>query len=202
VTKSEIARVRALLLSSGIKAKEISRRAAESVDLQNADESSYSGIAELAQEKPSPVPKAQQHLLAARILSNDVQLSSRMWQTSVEKFYSTTVTNLLSRVDHLHSGIVDDLMPKARTAVDDADEVSRNILTFQTLQIKRIIGSMDKMSSRRRRRFRWLRRGGWVLVEWALVGVMWFAWFLVVFIRVALGLGKAVVGSVRWLLWL
>lgn len=202
VSEREIARVRALLLSSGIKAKELSRRAAEPVDLQITDENPYSVIGKLANEKLNLVPNSQRHVLAARILSNDMQLSSRMWRASVDNFYGTTVSNLLDRVDHLHSSIADNLTPMVRRAADEADEVSRNILTFQTLHIKRIIDTMDNMMRRRRRRFRWLRRGGWVLVEWALVGVMWCAWFVVVFIRVAMGLGNAVVGSVRWLFWL
>jgi hypothetical protein len=61
---------------------------------------------------------------------------------------------------------------------------------------------MDKMIRRRRRRFRWLRRGGWVLVEWLLVGVMWYVWFMVVLTRVVMGVGKGVVRSFRWLFWL
>jgi len=202
MTKREIARVRALLLSSGIKAKEISRRAAETKDLCNTDEKPYSDIAKLAHEKVNPVQKSEQHLLAARIISDDIQLSSRMWQATADSFCNTTVQEIIGRVDHLHSIITDNLTPMVRTAGDEADEVSKDLVTSQTLQVKRIIDTMDKMMRRRRRRFRWLRRGGWVIVEWALVGVMWFVWFLVVFTRIAMGLGKAVVGSVRWLLWL
>lgn len=201
VTRKEIARVRALLLSSGIKAREISRRAAETVDLQE-NEGHYSDIAKLAKEKLNPVPNSQQHIIAARILSSDIQLSSRMWQATADKFYNTTVSSLLERADLLHSKVADNLTPMVRSAADEADSVSRNILTSQSLQIKRIIDTMDNMMRRRRRRFRWLRRGGWVLVEWALVGVMWFAWFLVVLVRIVMGLGKGVVGSFRWLFWL
>jgi hypothetical protein len=41
-----------------------------------------------------------------------------------------------------------------------------------------------------------------VLVEWLLVGVMWYVWFMVVLTRVVMGVGKGVVGSLRWLFWL
>lgn len=202
VTKKEIARIRALLFSSGIKAKELSRQSVETIDLQDARNSRFSDVAKLSQDKPMTVPSSQQHILAARIIANDVQLSSRMWQSNADNFYNATVSSLLNHANQLHSSIVDNLTPKVRTAADEADEVSRNILTFQSLQIKRIIDTMDNMTRRRRRRFRWLRRGGWVLVEWTLVGVMWFAWFLVVFVRIVLGLGKGAVRSVRWLFWL
>ena len=202
VTKKEIARVRALLFTSGIKAKEISRQAAEIVDLRNAQKSPFADIAKISKENPPPVPNSQQHILAARILANDMQLSSQAWQASADSFYDTTVSRLFDRADKLHSSIADGLAPRVRTAADEADAVSRDILTFQSLQVKRIIDTMDNMMRRRRRRFRWLRRGGWVLVEWSLVGVMWFAWFLVVFVRIILGLGTGVVRSVRWLFWL
>jgi hypothetical protein len=125
-----------------------------------------------------------------------------MWQASADNFYNTTVSSLFNRADKLHSTIADNLTPKVRAASDEADAVSQNILTFQSLQIKRIIDTMENMMRRRRRRFRWLRRGGWVLVEWALVGVMWFAWFLVVFVRIIIGVGSGAVRSIRWLFWL
>ena len=68
--------------------------------------------------------------------------------------------------------------------------------------MKRINDKIERMIRGRKRRFRWLRRGGWVLVEWTLVGVMWYVWFLVVLCRIVLGIGKGLVGSVRWLLFL
>ncbi len=89
MTKREIARVRALLLSSGIKAKEISRRAAETNDLRKDTKSPYADIANLAKDEIKPVPKGQEHRLAARILSEDIQLSSRMWQASADLFCNT-----------------------------------------------------------------------------------------------------------------
>ncbi|TAQ90791.1 hypothetical protein B7494_g846 [Chlorociboria aeruginascens] len=170
MTKREIFRVKALLLSSGIKAKEISRRAAEPGDLK--EDPRYTEIVALSKEPIDPIPTSQQHILAAKIISNDIQLSSRMWQSSADTFCGTTVQNLLGRIDQLKSRVLDELTPMASKAADEADEVSKDIVTGQTLAVKRLTDSMDKMMRRRRRRFRWLRRGGWVLVEWALVGIM------------------------------
>jgi hypothetical protein len=201
MTKQEIARVKVLLLSSGIKAKEISRRAAEVKDLRSTEEKTYADIAQMAQQKIGPVPKSQQHILAARILADDIQLSSRMWQASADNFTGVSVQNLLDRIEALKGRVVDDLTPMTRKAADDADEVSKDLVTSQTLKVKRIMDSMDKMMRQRRRRFRWLRRGGWLLVEWALVGVMWLVWFVVVFVRVVMGIGNGVVGVGRWLLF-
>jgi len=202
MTKREIARVRALLLSSGIKAKEISRRAAEPKDLNSPDESVYADVAQLALERAKPVPKSKEHVLAARILSDDIQLSKELWQASADTFCNTTIQDLVDKMENLQTRIVGNLTPMARKAADEADEVSKDLVTSQTLKVKRITDTMDKMLRRRRRRFRWLRRGGWLMVEWALVGIMWLVWFLVVFIRVVMGVGRGVVGATRWLLWL
>ncbi|KUJ23859.1 uncharacterized protein LY89DRAFT_679149 [Mollisia scopiformis] len=202
MTKREIARVRALLLSSGIKAKEISRRAAEPKDLKKPDESAYNNLANLAKHPPPPVPKSQEHRLAARIISDNIQLSSQLWRESADTFVNETVATLIENIANLQHRLVDNLTPMTRTAADEADEVSKDLVTSQTLKVKRITDTIDKMTRRRRRRFRWLRRGGWVLVEWALVGIMWYVWFMVVIARVVMGVGRGVVGGLRWLFWL
>jgi hypothetical protein len=202
MTKREIARIRALLLSSGIKAKEIFRRAAELKDLSTTDEPLYKDITSLAPDPTPLVPKSQQHILAARILSNDIQLSFRMWQSSADAFINTSISSLVTNIENLQSKLSENLSPMTRRAGDEADEVSKDLVTSQTLQVKRVTDKIDKMTRRRRRRFRWLRRGGWVMVEWALVGVMWYVWFMVVLARVVMGVGRGVVGSLRWLFWL
>jgi hypothetical protein len=202
MTKREIARVRALLLSSGIKAKEISRRAAEPTDLRNDEDARYKDVALLAKEDLKLVPKSQEHRLAARIISDDIQLSSQMWHTSADTFCNTTVSDLLDKIEILRSRVGDSLTPMTRKAADEADEVSKALVTSQTLQVKSISDAIAKMMRRRSRKFRWLRRGGWVVVEWALVGVMWWLWFMVVLVRVVMGVGKGAVAAVRWLFWL
>jgi hypothetical protein len=201
MTKREIARVRALLLSSGIKAKEISRRAAALKDIRTDEGSRYKDVALLAKEELKLVPKSQEHRLAAKIISEDIQLSSQMWHASAETFCNTTVSELLDKIETLRSRVGDTLTPLTRKAADEADEVSKDLVTSQTLQVKSISDTIAKMMRRRSRKFRWLRRGGWVMVEWALVGVMWWLWFMVVLVRVVMGVGRGAVAAVRWLFW-
>ncbi|KAH8669647.1 hypothetical protein BGZ60DRAFT_407996 [Tricladium varicosporioides] len=202
MTKREIHRVRALLLSSGIKAKEISRRAAEPKLLSEAEEPVYADIAIMSPSPLTPVPKSSQHMLAARIISDDIQLSSDIWHESTDSFQNVKMSNLLTNIDKLQNRLANNLTPLARKAADEADEVSKDLVTSQTLGVKRLVDKIDVMMRRRRARFRWLRRGGWVIVEWALVGVMWYVWFLVVLLRIVTGIGRGIVGSVRWLFWL
>jgi hypothetical protein len=202
MTKRELARVRALLLSSGIKAKEISRRAAELKDLRDGTTSCYAEIASLTDADLELVPKNEEHRLAARILSDDIQISARICQDSADTFSNTTVATLLARIASIQSRLVDNLTPMTRTTADEADEVSKDLVTSQTLKVKIISDKMETMMRRRRRRFRWIRRGGWVMVEWVLVGVMWGVWFLVMLVRIVLGVMNGAVAGVRWLFWL
>ena len=71
-----------------------------------------------------------------------------------------------------------------------------------SLEVKQITDEIDRMIRARKRRMRWMRSFGWMLVEWALVGFMWCLWLIVVLV----GLVKRVFGMgwgvVRWLLWL
>ncbi|RAL68320.1 hypothetical protein DID88_007050 [Monilinia fructigena] len=202
MTRRDIAYVKARLYSSGIKSMYLTRQAMEPVDFHNAQDKCYQGIVSLT-DKPVPlVSRSQQHILAANIIRDDIQLSSQLWQQSQENFSMNTIQTLLTDMGALHSRLVDNLTPMVRKAADDADEVSKDLVTSQILEVNKLTASMDKMIRRRRRRLRWVRRGGWVMVEWALVGVMWYVWFMVVLCRVVMGIGRGTLGAVKWLFWL
>lgn len=202
MTKREIARTRALLLSSGIKANEIARRAAEVRGLGNSGKAAYIDVANLAQGPLPPVPRSSEHILAARILQDDIQVSAQAWEAAANIFCGATMNGLIQKLDDLQARVSEQLIPMASKAGDEADEVSKDLVMNQTLAVKRLEDSMNKMIRRRRRKFRWLRRGGWVMLEWVLVGVMWSVWLIVMLARTVLGFGRVTVGAVRWLLWL
>lgn len=194
-TKREIARVRALLLTSGIKAKEISCRETAPRDFSIKD-------VVLPKDQSLQVAKSQEHMLAAQIISNEIQLSSRVWQESADTFCNVTVAELLVSIGALQARVAENLTPLTRTAADEADEASKDLVAHQTLAVKRIREKIDRMTKNRRKRFRWLRRGGWVLLEWGLVGVMWYVWFVVVLLNILRACWRGGVGIVRWLLFL
>lgn len=202
MTRRDIAYVKARLYSSGIKSMYLTNRAAEPIDFRTAQGKCYEGIVSLANKPLPSVPRSQQHILAANIIRDDIQLSAQLWQQSQENFSMNTIQTLLNDMGTLHSRLVDNLTPMVRRAADEADEVSKDLVTSQILEVNKLTASMDKMIRRRRRRLRWVRRGGWVMVEWALVGVMWYVWFMVVLCRVFMGVGRGAVGAVRWLFWL
>ncbi|KAI0380181.1 hypothetical protein F5Y04DRAFT_257618 [Hypomontagnella monticulosa] len=216
LSRREVARLRALILCSGIKAMEISRRAHEPHPLFSSDKDFRAGatpglpwsdvsrflgpqddkLARLA------APETQLYTATARVLGESIERGLLTTDTSTAKFVGETAPKLHRRVDALHDRVGGQLVEMTRRAADEADEVNRDLVDSQRLKVKRVVDTMDKMLRRRRRRFRWVRRAGWLAVEWVLVGFMWYVWFVVMIARVVLGVGKGVVGVVRWLLWL
>ncbi|KUI58662.1 hypothetical protein VP1G_05991 [Cytospora mali] len=220
LSKREVARLRALMLSSGVKAMEISRRArqAQRIGPNTSNENdvlsalgnsiSWSEVAQLAPEEQrqelitQPISQADLFLVTARILGTSIQSSRQRWEAGADAFRHKTRTDIDGQVERLRTRVQLDLSSMTRTAGEEADEVSGDLVDGQRRKVKAVVDVIDKLSRRRRRRFRWVRRAGWLALEWLLVGFMWYVWFVVMIARLFLGVGKGFVRSVRWLLWL
>ena len=232
--KREIARLRALLLSSGIHAMEMDRRASEQkllpspIIMRSSSPDQQQHQQHQQQQKgPTPVPftlpeiarltpdpSARNHLLTARLAQTDLYpLAARALASSIEssaaqlhartsRLAADGAPALARRAEALRDRAAGELAALAQSAADAADEAGHDLVVGQRLKVKGVVDAMDTMLRRRRRRFRWVRRAGWLVVEWLLVGCMWYVWFVVMLARVVLGVGKGVVRGVRWLLWL
>ncbi|KAL9034847.1 MAG: hypothetical protein Q9180_005183 [Flavoplaca navasiana] len=202
VTKRDIARVRALLLSSGIKANEIARQA-DSVE----DPPFLPQLREIYQrsgnEKRIPkVPRQQEHLLTAKLVVQEIDDTNQRLREAAERYSDKSVEGLHQQFRDLDAYVSHNLVPAVRGSADDADDLSTELTTTQTLAIKRLNDAVDLVLRRRRRRLRWVRRGGYALLEWMLLGIMWAVWMIVVAIRLIRGVIGGVLGVVRWMLWL
>ncbi|KAI5917289.1 hypothetical protein F4810DRAFT_61981 [Camillea tinctor] len=208
ISKREIARLRTLILCSGIKAMEISRRANEPHPLFALDNKvtglPWTDISRFVPDEQAglSVPQTEIYPTTARILSDSIERSVQTFEETASKFSSETVPALTRQIDNYQGRVATELIDMTRRAADEADEVTRDVVDSQRLKVKSVMDTMDKMLRRRRRRFRWVRRAGWLAVEWVLVGFMWYVWFVVMIARVFLGIGKGVVKTARWLLWL
>lgn len=211
LSRHEVARLRALALSSGIKAMEIARRAAEPKELSSIRDTKailpipwdeLSPFITDKEEIPAAVSQLGVYKTTAQVLASSIDSSDAALEKTAHTFLTSDMRQLRSRVDGLHTRVATDLIDMTRRAADEADECSRDIADSQRLKVKRVVDIIDKMLRRRRRRFRWARRGGWLMVEWALVGFMWYVWFVVVILRIFLGIGRGAWNGVRWLLWL
>jgi hypothetical protein len=198
VTAADIARIRALFLCSGIKARDIVRRS----QAQRDPPAFLVRAAKAANTQLIPVSRKEEHVLAARILVRDLEASTQALHVSAEEFRELTVKDLTSMISNLKSRVESDLFPRVRSSADEAVRITSEISGSAPLAVKQISDEIDKMLRMRRRRMKWVRRVGWMLVEWMLLGIMWCAWLIVV----VLGSIKRIVGwnwgLVRWLLWI
>ncbi|KAK4184478.1 hypothetical protein QBC35DRAFT_416904 [Podospora australis] len=225
VNKRDIARLRALLLSSGIHALEVDRRAQERKLLTSPKNTgqathdattpapgspfTFSEIIKLCPDPETqkkvlarPVPQTEVYMVAARALSSSIENSAMQYQSASDRFSLVTAPALERRVEELRFKVAGELTELTHRATDEADEANHDLVAGQRLKVKRVVDVIEKMLRRRRRRFRWVRRAGWLGVEWALVGFMWWVWFVVTVMRFFLGLVGGVLRGVRWLLWL
>jgi hypothetical protein len=205
ISRREVARLRALILCSGIKAMEISRRANEPHPLFATDRRA-TGLRRTDISRFAPdeqinlsVPQTELFPATARILCRSVDRSVKSFEKSASVFSMETAPALQQRVDAIYDRVAMGFMDMTRAAVDEADEVSHDIVDSQRLKVKSVLDTMDKMLRQRRRRFRWVRRAGWLALEWVLVGFMWYVWFIVMILRVIAGVGRGATSAVRWL---
>jgi hypothetical protein len=199
VTQAEIARVRALFLCSGVKAKEITQRA---LCKRSPPPEFLARAAATANRELVPVPRKEEHVLAARILMRELESSTRSLSVSTQHFRNKTIKELTELITELRSRVDSDLMPRIFEGGDTAVRITSEVSGQGPLQVKQITDDIDRMLRARKRRMRWLRGFGWMLVEWALVAFMWWLWLVVVFIgsvKKVFGFGW---GVLRWLLWL
>ena len=199
VTRRDIGRVRALLQSSGIKANEICRRAQEVRDPPNPL------LQELKEITKVPLPevsRSQEHVLAARILVRNIDDGNVRLKEAAERLRTVTVNGLHDQIKAIDEKISSTLTPLVRACADEADAFGAELTTTHTLAVKQLNDSINTMMRRRRRRLKWVRRGGYVLLEWTLLGIMWCVWLVVVIIKFFRGAILAVLRGVKWLLWL
>lgn len=199
ITKRDIARVRALLLSSGVKASEIVRRAEE---IPANPSPLLQGLEDVFNGNLPHLPRSQEYIVAGRTLVSNIETTTQNLRDTADEFSHVTVDKLHHQIKDIDDRVNFELTPLVRAAADDADAFSTELTTTHTLAVKQLNDSVDLILRRRRRRLRWVRRWGWAMLEWTLLGVMWMVWFVVMVIQLVRSTIAAFVGGVRWLLWL
>ncbi len=191
--------MRSLLLSAGVKAKGIQCHADE---VASPVPDFLIQAAAISHAALTPVPRQKEHVLAAQLLSSNLESTVAAFEEAADKFRIVTCHRLHAQVDELRENVGVKLTPQARTQVDEADAFIARLTTQHTLAVKQVNDGVDIMLRRRRRRLRVLRMVGWRLVEWVVVGLMWCIWLFVLMLRVLRVTIMGMVKGVRWLIWL
>ena len=199
VTPRDIARVRALLLSSGVKASEIVRRFNETP--KEPSKLSYK-LETVSNIQLPRIPRSQEPIFATRLLTRTIDSNNLQHREAADQFSHKTIDSFHETLKSLEVRISKDLTPLVRAAADDADALSTELSSSYLLNVKRLNDNIDHILRRKRRRFRWIRNGGYLLLEWVLLGVMWGVWFVVVIVRLVLGVVGGFWRFGRWLVWL
>lgn len=196
VSTRDLGRARALLLASGIKAHNLVARANNPTV---PAPSFLTAAAKTASVDAPSVPLKETHLRASIILSSHLDKSLESLSQSRQTFQSETGNALHTRLSDLKSFVADKLTHTVHNSSDEADAFGVRLTTEQTLRIKQVDDAVDEILRLRRRQFRLMRRAGFKLLEWLVLGVMWWVWFIVVCWKSVKKIIVALVKILRWL---
>ncbi|MCJ1447431.1 MAG: hypothetical protein MMC23_007942 [Stictis urceolatum] len=198
-TESDLARVVALLKSTRIKANHIIHLAT------SVRESPHPIIQDLRRTSSTPIEpilRAQEPVFVGGLLVKRIDAETRAVQDAAGSVRDRIVPELHAQLHKLDEFITNNLTGMVRKATDDADDLGAQLATDCTMEVKRLNENIDLVLRRRRRRMRWVRRGGFMLLEWTLLALMWIAWGVVVVVRGVRGCVRWGGRAGRWLLWL
>lgn len=147
------------------------------------------------------VATAKEHTVSAAGVSRDIRMVEQVFVRKANYFTDSTVLGLRRTIDRIRADIEMGLMPMLASVSDGADALNEQLTTSCTLAVNGINDEAAAIARRKRRQMRWVRRGGYVLLEWAVLGVMWWVWLLVVVFNIVRGVFRVGVGTVRWVLW-
>jgi hypothetical protein len=199
-TLSRIARLRVVQLSCAIRANEVARQASIAKESPSAETQALED--RIGVSPNAFIPELEENLYISRLLAQAIDHSFASARATANTFSTVTMTNLHDRLQALHSQISDDLTHMARSAEKGADDLSAQLATECTLDVKRLNEKIDLVMRRRRRRMRWLRRAGFAALEWMVLGSMWGVWLIVVLVLLLRGILRGTLAVVKWLLWL
>lgn len=193
VSKQELTRARAYLLASGVVARGItSKRAGTNIPGRISNNNDGPGIVVLA----------KQHVHSADVVSRKITNAEEEFVEKSRVFTTSTVVELKGLVDNIKYEIETRLATMLGEVADGADELNGELTTKCTLAVKAVNDDLSNVMRRKRRKFRWIRRAGYVMLEWVVLGVMWWVWLIVVVVRFLRVMITGVVRGVRWILWI
>jgi hypothetical protein len=139
---------------------------------------------------------------AAQNFLRRFEMTQYSFQQSMHHFSTTTSSPLRSQLRDLETLVSQTLTTRVRATADSAEDLCVQLNTTSTLAVKSLSDALDRGVRKRRRRLRWVRRTGFVVLEWALVGMLWWVWLIVMAFKVVRGVTRGAISGARWILWL
>jgi len=198
ITRRDIASVRTLLLASGIKAKTLVRI---SDSIPPTLSPFLAAAARTVNASVSPTPRRQEHVVAAQLLSKHLESTVASFESAAAHFREETCVALDARLDDLREKVASKMTPLVRSCGDEADAFVARLTTTNALAIKQVNDGIDLILRNRRKRFRWARGFGFGLLEYVLVGIMWWIWLFVLVLRVVKNVVFGAGRGFKWMIW-
>ena len=133
------------------------------------------------------------------MLTSHLKTSLSDFESTISVFQSTTATNLAAQLDELQHKATEQLSKLVHETTDEADAFTVELTTRPPQQTKQVDDAVDAMLRQRRRQFRLLRKAGFKLLEWFVLSIMWWIWFVVVVFNMGKRVVVGVLSLLRWL---
>ncbi|CAD0083804.1 unnamed protein product [Aureobasidium vineae] len=199
VSSLDIARVRALYLSSGIKAQEIVLRVNS---IANPPSQFFVTAAKTSNQGIHPVRVKEEFTVAARMLHKTIKDQSTSLSKQLASFRQSQLPSLHDRLADLRIKVDEKFTPLVHSTADEADAFTVALTTQHTLATKQVNDAIDNVLRRRRRKLIFLQKATFTVLEWIVLGLLWGVWFVVIIVQFFRGIISGVIGGVRWMLWL
>ncbi|KAG9674474.1 hypothetical protein KCU99_g6555, partial [Aureobasidium melanogenum] len=199
VTSLDIARVRALYLSSGIKAHEIVHRVNGIADPPSQF---FITAAKMSNQGVHPVCVKEEFSVAARMLHKTIKDQTTSLSKQLSSFRQNELSGLHDRLADLRIKVDEKFTPLVHSTADEADAFTVALTTQHTLAIKQVNDAIDNVLRRRRRKLIFLQKATFTVLEWIVLALLWGVWFVVIIIRFFRGIFSGIIGGVRWMLLL
>ncbi|KAI5306305.1 hypothetical protein KEM56_001462 [Ascosphaera pollenicola] len=199
LSKRELDRVEAHLLASGVRAHELSRQ------INEVDEFSASIlklIPDGARQHIQKRRRCEHPTIAANYIMLEFDKQARATHQEAMEFKRTTLPQIRSSVEKLLDLTNEKLNSNIRSTTLEADSLTSQLATTDTLAVKKLHDELDKGMRKRNNRFHWVSRNGYQALEWLLIAVMWFVWFFVMIWKIVRMIGRMALHGMRWILWL
>ena len=205
ITTQDFIRTRALYLASAIKATNISAHYDDIPNPQapflfSAFESTGASGSEINQTLP--VPRKEEHIIAARHLINHLASQSHQFNDHLNHFTQTTTRDLHRAIQTVEDMTESTLFPRLSKLSDQAGQLAQKLTTTSTLAVKGVNDEVtEAVRMKGRGPYKWGRLLAYKLIEIAVVGLLWVVWAVVKGVRVGIALVRGLWGLVGWLLF-
>ncbi|KAI5309964.1 hypothetical protein KEM55_002036, partial [Ascosphaera atra] len=196
--RREVDRVEAQLLAAGIRGSELCRLVDEVAELP-----AY--LSNLLPQPPAQ-PVRTRGADAATTVGDAIigALDGEVASTEdiMRSFTRDTLPEVKGSIEELLRLANGTLNPKIRSITLDAEELTSQLATTDTLAVKKLHDALDRGMRKRNNRFHWVHRNGYLVLEWLLIAVMWVVWSFVMLWKVVRVVARWSVQGLRWILWL